>query len=313
MREIHVCTYNVKAYEALLVDLLDWLSEGLKELGIGLTRSDTFRADTANIIFEFSNVLFHGYLNSPEGRGLKLICFVTEYILNGTEFDHYGHAPPGVNAGKLRFDSFMSIADHYAGFITTVPHNVPFLQRLAPTTFFEFGYIESLVQPSSVADCRYDVSFLGAITDYRRDFLTRLSDHVPVHVPGLELRLPGGWPPHTVQAVTTDQYVDTMRQTALNIGLKQHPRWRLPSPTKIARALHGGAMCAVEETEETTRQAALIPTFKDVPDFVEKFGRIDRTRMYERARETLEAYRATLPMRRELERNFAECPALTTG
>src|SRR3954464_9213047 len=120
MRDVHVCTYNVMGNNPMLADLMEWLAAGLDEFGIGLTHSTSFRADAPNIIFEHKNSIYKDFLASPRGKDLTIVCFVTEYILNGIEFDHYGHVPPGVNAGQDRLADFMAIADRYAGFITTV-------------------------------------------------------------------------------------------------------------------------------------------------------------------------------------------------
>jgi len=115
---------------------------------------------------------------------------------------------------------------------------------------------------------------------------------------------------HTAYSIPIDDYLDTMRRTAINIGLKQHAGWKLPSPTKIGRALHYGTGCAIEETEQKTRQSSFVPTFRSVEDFCDKFAGLSRQKIYEDARARMNAYRDALPLKREIQRNLDECPPL---
>jgi len=297
-REIHLCLANHPGGRASLVDIQDWLWAGLEECGIKLSASDRlFRGDVPNIIFENENQGYKEFLDAHRGE-INLICFVTEVIV-GDKFDD-AHRPWD---GAQRYRDFLSIADHYSGLITMVPTNVESLGRIAPTTFFEFGFTDLLASPRAPEDWRYDYSFFGPMTPYRRQMLDRLGAFVKIDIPGLA-------GDGSTVALPADQYIDLISRTAINVVLKQHEAWQLPSLTRLARIGHASVGCAAEQTPIETKQSRLFPKFASVADFVEKFGRADRQRIADEARAVTAEYRATLPHRRELERNLDECPAL---
>lgn len=295
MKEVHLCRPNVGEN---VVDLVEWLGAGLNEVGFAMSMSATqFRAGIPNIIFEHHNDGFKTILDRS-GSALKLICFVTE-IIEGEKFND-SH---GLWDGRERFKAFMSIADHYAGFITTVPTNVERLAHIAPATFFEFGYSDALEADSPDDGWLYDFSLLGHSTLHRRDFLSAVT-------PWVERQ---GRPHMFAPTILPiDQYKDITARTAINICLKHHPEWPIPSPTRLARIAHLGVGCAVQRTKQETRQSLLFPRFDDAADFIEKFGGLSREQIRRDALERRSIYRKTLPLKTEIVRNLAECPALAS-
>jgi hypothetical protein len=299
-RQVHVCLANHSDEGRLtLIDHLHWLWAALDEIGVTMTVSDTsLRGDVPNIIFEQNNADFREVLDE-HGDRIRLICYVTELIV-GDKFDMR-------TGGAERYQSFLALAGRYAGLLTSFPSNLEILQRIAPTTHFEFGFSERLLSPSNYSEWRHDFSFCGALSPYRREVLKELGKTVSVFVPG------GGidGPPHTAITITEDEYAAVVRQTAVNIGLKHYPEWKAPSPTKIPRILHACTGAAIEETPIKLAPTLLCPTFSSIEDFLDKFAYLDRRKVFEDARERLAQYRAELPLKREFERNLAECPALS--
>lgn len=300
MKQLHICTANLSEKGAkTLVDIIAWLVAGMAEFGTQVSISSKQMArDVTNVIFEYENSFYKPHL-APHGRDIKLVCWVTEVMEEGRFDDVHG-----IWDGAQRYRDFMSIIDHYSGFITTVPSNVEILRKIAPTTFFEFGFSERLLTLSSPDQWTHDYAFSGTMTPHRLEFLEKTSGRVSIHVPG------GTEEAHTANVISNEEYIDTIRKTAINICLKQHPDWPLPSPTRLARIVHCGSGCALEETSVKTRQSSFFPTFRDVDDFLDKFGAVDRQKIYREAGERLAAYRRALPLRREIERNLAECPVL---
>lgn len=301
MREIHINTANHGGRAATLADLIDWLWAGCEELGYKLSTSDRlFRADVPNIIFEFQNSGFKPFLDAHRGK-LDLICFVTE-VIAGDKFDD-AH---GSWDGRRRYTDFLSIAEHYRGFITSVPSNVAALRQIAPATYFELGYTELLANPVAPSAWRHDFSFSGALTPHRRQFLEAVAGKVDLHTPGVDLAQ------NKAVALPPADYVDLIRYSAVHICLKQHPDWAMPPQTRLARIGHARVGCAAEATSMITRQSQLFPTFTSPADFLSRFGHLgrDRAAAYAQAQEITANYRARLPHKAEIERNFDECPAL---
>lgn len=300
MTEIHLCFANhAGPGKNSLIDLVDWLWAALDAAGIRMSTSDTeFRDDVPNIVFELDNHTLRSKLDRHGGR-VRLICFVTEVIADGTFDDG-----PGFWDGRSRYASFMSLADRYAGFITTVPSNVAALRKIAPATFFELGYAEKLVRLQPVETWKYPYSFCGNMNDHRAKFFERVARQLPVYVPG------GPYKRHSSCAISDDDYLRTMSLTAVNIGLKLHPSWPLPSPTRLARAAHFGTGCVYEKTAETTRQSRLFPTFESADDFLARFSEVDPAAIRREALERLAVMKAEIPIDREIRRNIDECPVI---
>jgi Tfp pilus assembly protein PilF len=298
-REVHFCFGNHSSLgHKTLADLFRFLEAGFIEHGFKVTTCrENFRSDVPNIILENRNGVFKPFLDRNAGK-LKVICVVTE-ILKADRFDD---AQGGWN-GAARFQHFLSIANHYAGFLTTVPSNVNLLRTIAPTTFFEFGYSDRLLSSSDWQAWAHDYSWSGAMTPHRRKFLGDVTARIDVKTPG-DARM------HTAELLSVDDYVDLVRHTAINICLKRHPAWEYPSGARLARILHAGVGGAVETTSAEIRLSRYFPKFSDSGEFLRRFAAVDRKRIAAEAQERLSLYRAELPMKREVERNIAECPSL---
>jgi hypothetical protein len=299
-REVHVCLANHSDEGRLtLIDHLQWLWAALDEIGVKMTVSDTsLRGDVPNVIFEQYNADFREVLDA-HGDRIRLICYVTELIV-GDKFDMR-------REGVERYQSFLALAGRYAGLLTSFPSNLDVLRRIAPATHFEFGFSERLLLPSNHDEWQHDYSFCGALSPYRREILKELGKSIPVFVPGSGI----DGPPHTAITISEDEYAEVVKKTAINIGLKHYPEWKAPSPTKIPRILHACTGAAIEETPIKLAPASLCPTFSSAEDFLNKFAPLDRRKVFEEARERLARYRVELPLKREFERNLAECPALS--
>lgn len=303
MTGIHLCTANISGpiSSRTTVDLVDWLAAGFADVGIALSvDAKQFRGDTPNIVVEGFNAPFKPFLDQHRGK-IKLICFVTEAI-DGEAFD----VAPGTMDGAERYRQFMSLADHYSGFLTTVPDNIPLLNKIAPTSYFEFGFTERLLRLSSPDQWKHDYCFSGSLTPYRRQMIEEISAVLPLHIPG------GTSAGHTATAISVDDYLASVSTSAVNLGIKQHPTWKLPSGSRVARILHSGTGCVVERTEVTTRQSAFVPTFDSAGDLKARFWPVDRAKIHQETMDRLASYRTGLPLKAEVERNLAECPALTS-
>lgn len=297
MRAVHLSRAN-RIGKHVTADIFDWLRSGFEEAGYLVTESDNdLRVDTPNIILEHDNRGLKKVLDANRGK-LRLVCFVTEIIGEDGAF-----IDP---AGKARYENFLSIADHYSGFITTVPSNLTKLQSIAPTTLFEFGFTEKLMKVGNPAEWRHWFSFTGSLTDFRQQFLRGAGDVLDIYVPGL----PGmNHPGRTSWPLPADAYLRIVRETAINICLKQSADWPLPSPTRLARIGHFGVGCAMQRTEIQTRQSALFPQFDTVEELM-IMGSIPREEIARDAMDRLHLYRTTLPLNSEILRNLDECAAL---
>jgi hypothetical protein len=305
MKRLHISLVNhAPTWRKTLVDLVDWVVTGFTENGFEVTVADAdFVPGVPNLIFE--NNLGHKAFMNYFARGQRrfpFISFVTEVIV-GDKFDDWS----GSWDGAARYRDFLELAQHVDGFLTTVPANVEPLRQLAPASFFEFGFSERLASAVPPEQWEFDYSFAGALTAHRAAFLSDISGR------GLRVTMPAGMAgrvKHTAAVAPNDAYLRTIQYAAVNLCLKQHAGWRLPSPTRLGRIGHAMTGCALEQTAEVTRQSALFPTFSGVDDFVAKFGAVDRARIRREAVDRLDSYRRTLPLKAEIARNIDECPVL---
>jgi hypothetical protein len=305
MKRLHVSLFNhTPLGRKTLIDLIDWVEVGFTENGFKVTISDEdFVGGVPNLIFE-NSFRQQDFFNTfgIDGKPFPLIIFVTEVIINN-KFDDWS----GNWNGSERYQEFrpmMNIAD---GFLTTVPGNVKPLRRVAPASFFEFGFSERLVSAVPPEQWQYDYSFAGALTPYRVSFLNEIINR------GLNVISPAtgqNSADHTAAVSANDDYHRSIRHTAINICLKQHATWHLPSPTRLGRIAHSMTGCALEQTPVVTKQSALFPTFSGYDDFVNRFGTIDRNQIHREAVDRLNLYRETLPLKAEVARNIDEVPAL---
>ncbi|MFM7319783.1 MAG: hypothetical protein ACKO5E_22780 [bacterium] len=306
MKRLHVSLFNQTPLgRKTLIDLLDWVEAGFTENGFKVTISDEdFIAGVPNLIFE-NNHRQQAFFDKfgPNGKPFPLIIFVTE-VIHKNKFDDWS----GNWNGNERFRDFLPMMQIADGFLTTVPGNVKPLRKVAPASFFEFGYSEKLVSAVPPDQWQYDYSFAGALTPHRTKFLNEITAR------GLHVTSPAKGPvdaDHTAAVSTNDLYLDSIRHSAINICLKQHPDWPLPSGTRLARIAHSITGCALEQTATVTKQSALFPTFTGVDDFLNRFGTIDRQKIHREAVDRLNLYRETLPLKAEVARNIDEVPALT--
>lgn len=116
---------------------------------------------------------------------------------------------------------------------------------------------------------------------------------------------------HTAIQISTDEYLDLIKTTAVNLCLKQNPSWPIPSQTRLARIGHYAVGCAIEKTALSTRQSRLFPTFDDMDDFIAKYADLDYAKISQEALDRASRYRRELPLKLEIERNLSECPALS--
>lgn len=304
MRAVHLnLANNAIIGQKVTVDIVAWLRVGLQEVGVTLTVSDReFRADTPNIIIENQNGVFKKFLDEHRSR-VNLICIVTE-VLTGEAFNQAGWDGPE----NRRYNEMMSLAEHYSGFITTVESNVERLRKIAPTTFFEFGFTDLLYEPSPPERWARPFSFTGLLNPHRVEFIAEAQRR------GFPLYVPGGTEhaglSHTALQHTNDDYFDLIKTTAINVSLKQNSDWPIPSPTKLARIGHYAVGCAIEKTEISTRQSRLFPSFDGMDDFVAKYADFTYAQISQEALDRASRYRRELPLKREIERNLSECPAL---
>lgn len=305
MKRLHISLFNhTPVARKTLIDALDWVETGFTENGFKVTISaDDFIGGVPNLIFENNfrqDVFFNKF--GLDSKPFPLIIFVTEIILNN-KFDDWS----GNWDGTERYREFLPMMKIADGFLTTVPGNVKPLSRIAPASFFEFGFSERLVSAVPPEQWHHDYGFAGALTPHRISFLTEITGR------GLVVNSPATDPvlaDHTAAISTTEGYLKLFRQTAINLCLKQHPDWPLPSCTRLGRIAHSLTGCALEQTPVVTKQSALFSTFSGIDDFMNRYKTIDRKQIHREAVDRLKLYRETLPLKAEVARNIDEVPAL---
>lgn len=240
MKRLHVSLFNhTPVGRKTLIDILDWVETGFTDNGFKVTISDDeFVGGVPNLIFEnsFRQKAFSDKFGI-DGKPFPLIIFVTEVIINNKFDDRSGNW--NCTERYREFLPMMKIAD---GFLTTVPDNVKTLSRIAPASFFEFGFSERLVSTVSPEQWYHDYGFAGALTPHRITFLTEITHR------GLEVNSLATEPilaDHTAAIATTEGYLKLLRHTAINLCLKQHSDWPLPSCTRLGRIAHSLTGCAL--------------------------------------------------------------------
>ncbi len=289
-----------------LLDLVSWLAEGFREVGADVTVSaEQMTFDRANIIFENSHPHFTDVFRSASaecrkatGRAMVFVLYITE-IFDGVGFDDGGNG-----TGRERYTNFLAGADLFSGFLTTVPSNLDFLRRIAPASFFEFGYCRALdLSAHRRNPPEHVISFSGGITPYRSAFLQAARDSgFKIYVPGRNV--------HTASAQTDVEYQTLVSSTAVNLCLRQHEDWPLPSAPRLARILHAATGAAVDSPPTTTELSRLFETFNGIDEFRVRYARLDVPEIMAGADDRLATYRARLPLAQEIMRNIEECPAL---
>lgn len=299
MSELHICLANHHpGWRSTLVDHVDWIRAGFLQAGFQVSVSDDeFRTNIPNLIFENRNESLKPFLDA-QGGNVPLVCYVTE-LINGVAFE--------TGNGANRYRQFLSIAPHYRGFLTSFVANLAPLRRIAPTSLFEFGYCQALVSTEDPKLWEHDYSFCGSMTPYRRRFIAEVSKTVEVFLPGDDATK------HTAHVMSSSEYIQTMRRTAMNICLRQSTTWRAPSPTKLPRIIHSGTGAAVDRTEISTRISDTFPSFSSVAEFLARFATVDRARVAKEAHARMAWLRDTIPLSREIQRNIDECPALVSA
>jgi putative peptidoglycan lipid II flippase len=280
--KFHICLANHDPVGRLtLVDMIDWVSAGLKELGHSVTVSpNSLDISAINLIWE---QFYPGF--AEELRQSKAVFgIVATEIPTGREFNH---RDDGI--WPLRFRLFPSVAKRAAFIWTTVEQTVPFYSQFAPTAYLELGFSEALIpEPRQVAQ-DVDFFFCGLATPHRRAIIEELQRHCKVV-----------WPS---QILSKEDLSLLIARSKIGLSFRQSPTWPVPSPTRLGRLLMAKKGIVSETTPVVTRQSSLIPLLPpevNLSEFALQFLRSGEWKV--RAEEAFEEYRRTMPMREIMHR-----------
>lgn len=272
----HFCTANHDPIgRSTLVDMLDWFTAGLKDLGHKVTYSET------SVECRAVNVFWDGF---GPGMGERIRDSGVEYGVVATEI-------PDGNAfnwrtepdWKERFDSFFDVARSASFIWTMIESTVPFYSQFCRTAFIELGYSDRLIPSYTAISPEYDFSFFGLETPYRTKIVEKLRKHASVV-----------WP-KTVLSVRDIGIL--IGKTKVGLSIKQSQPWPIPSPTRLGRFMMAKRDIAAEHVDVPTRQGSIITLSAVGQDFAD----FSLDRLYSdwkaRAERTFEIYRTTMPMR----------------
>lgn len=266
-------------FQDTLTDGMYCLAAGLAEQGHRFTVShDHLDPGKINVLWE---------LFSPKQSRELAECGLTYGIVTTEVPDGGGFNNRRDGDWGARWEGFCRAAGKASFIWSLVEDAVPAYEHLAPTTFVELGYSPLLLPPKLDLPQTHDFCFFGYPTPYRIDVLTRLEKRASVL-----------W--HR-GLIASGDLPKMIAHAKVGIALRLADDWPIPSATRLSRLMHAGVGVACEGTRRTTRQSRLLPQQPKDMDFVDfALERLAGDSKAEAA-ETLERYRAELPMKTVME------------
>lgn len=275
-----------------LSDHVIWLTAGLEELGhtvkFGegnlLRKSEGFNIMWEHFIESFPE-MFQQVNDTVKDDPFKFGIIVTEHF-DGEGFNfHRGEG------WKQRWNNFAKMAQQ-ADFLWTYFESD--VQRLAerfnkPTALLELGFTEKLVIPKA-PQAFIDFSFFGSQNVHRFAILDRLQTR------GYKIYCPSG--------IVERRAIDALiTHTKINIDAKGPNRIPMPSTARIGRILHARRGIAMEYVPQNTpRPSCFVEMQGKEEDFIDYCERIYHSKWQEKADQTFEIFKQTMPMKRCVER-----------
>ncbi len=289
----HFTSFNhAPPYDLTLFDMYRWLRAGLEECGHQVTySSDAIDGSAINIIWEgFAPEAGADLASSGVDYGLIVTEFMDGYGFNfGTPMaDEDNRRDPVYQA---RAEGFRAAARGARFFWSMVESNVAPLRDLAPASFVELGYSDSL-RPLAVQEPAVEFSFTGILTPHRRRILDALSRRA--HVVWYEHLLP------------IDERDALILATKINLSINKTPDWQMPSPTRVGMAIMGRRGVALDWTPQVTRQSAIVGARPEASDYVDYALDQLHSDWVGRAELAFERLRAEMPMKSIMERILGE-------
>lgn len=271
----HLCTSNHDPVgRSTLIDMSDWFTAGLTDLGHKVTSSDTYVEPNAiNIFWECFNRIFKSRISKI---GVKYGIIATEipdgHAFNWRDEPHWNE----------RFKAFLKVAKGASFIWTMVEEAVPFYSKFCPTAFVELGWSEKLIPSYIDTQPIFDFSFFGLSTPYRVKIISQIRRYAHVE-----------WPERMLTATEVGELI---AHTRVGLSFKQSELWPIPSPTRLGRFIMAKRDIASEYTRVSTRQGDIVGLAPAGQDFIQfSLERLNSNWM-ERAERTYEEYRERMPM-----------------
>lgn len=280
----HFTVFNHSpAGRSSLIDMFLWMRAGLEECGHRVTYSDVETdARALNVLWEF----FTPESGAELARsGLRYGLIVTEFM-DGFGFNlgspQSSAADPRDAAYRARGEGFANAARGARFFWTMVESNVARLNAIAPASFVELGYSDSLM-PHGLPEPSIDFSFTGIMTPHRRHILDAIAKRANVE-----------W---SEGMLGIEERNSLFFATRINLSPNKTESWQMPSPTRVGLALLATRGVALDWTPQVTRQSAIVGARPQAADFVDYALSLLCTDWRRKAERDLERYRAELPMK----------------
>jgi hypothetical protein len=292
----HFCAYNHGDFgRQTLVDMFRWLRAGLQELGHEVTYSpDTADPSAVNVLWEFFVPVEVGERLAASDLTYGLI--VTEYM-DGVGFNIGSPLSAAADrrdeAHRIRGEGFRAAARSAKFFWSMVESNVVPLRELAPASFVELGYADSLV-PKLTEEPTIDFSFTGILTPYRAKILEKLEERAVV------VR------PKSLALLSVEERDALFWTTRINLSPNKTDNWQMPSPVRVGMALLAKRGIALDRTPQQTRQSRLVESCPEGMSFVDFALSQLGGNWREAARIAFDRFRSELPMKEITERILEE-------